>query len=262
MLSSSTLEMAKDPINRESLFFSRLPGGFVFGDDAAQRRLLHEYGAVFVARGGVIAPNRVVFRDETEVAQFQSGLEIKRSDIGGFSLELQSVAMERLLAAAESAADAGLSITPRGADSARRNYQDTIELWKSRVEPALEHWTGNGRIEASRADVIRGLSPYEQVPEVFSLEEQGIFFAKDLSKSIIYSVAPPGASQHLALLAFDVAEFDNAEVRRILTMHFWYQTVVSDLPHFTFLGVSEGELPGLGLKRISNGDRDFWVPDI
>lgn len=262
MLSSSTTEMAQDQINRESLFFGQLPDDFVLGDDAAQRRLLQEYGAVFVARGGVIAPNRVVFEDEHEVAAFQARLEIERADIGEFSLELQRVAMERLLAAVDEAADTGLSITPRGADSARRNYQDTIELWKSRVEPALEHWTHEGRIGASHADAIRELSPYEQVPEVFALEEVGIYFAKNLSKSIIYSVAPPGASQHLSLLAFDVAEFDDGEVRKILAKQFWYQTVVSDLPHFTFLGVDEEELPRLGLKRITSGDRDFWVPDI
>jgi hypothetical protein len=170
--------------------------------------------------------------------------------------------MERLLTAIAEAAEAGLSITPRGADSARRNYQGTIELWKSRIEPALEHWTGKGRITESQADEIRSRSPYEQVPLVFALEEDGIFFAKDVSKSIIYSVAPPGTSQHLSLLAFDVAEFENPSVREILADNFWYQTVVSDLPHFTFLGVDETDLPGLGLKWISSGDRNFWLPDI
>ncbi|MBC7901293.1 MAG: hypothetical protein H7070_14710, partial [Saprospiraceae bacterium] len=113
-----------------------------------------------------------------------------------------------------------------------------------------------------QADAIRELSPYKQVPEVFALEAEGIFFAKDLSKSIIYSVAPPGASQHLSLLAFDIAEFDNPDVRKILAKHFWYQTVTSDLPHFTFLGVAEDELPGSGLKKLISCEREFWVPDI
>jgi hypothetical protein len=64
------------------------------------------------------------------------------------------------------------------------------------------------------------------------------------------------------MLAFDVAEFENPRVREILADNFWYQTVVSDLPHFTFLGVGETDLPDLGLKRISSGDRNFWLPDI
>lgn len=254
--------MSNDPFNRDSLFFENLPGNFEVGDDAAQTRLLREYGAVFVARGGVVAPRKVVFRDEDDVSNFQAGLEMMRAELGGFSLELQRVAMERLLTAVDQASDAGLSITPRGADSARRNYEGTIELWKSRVEPALVHWIGKDRITVEKADEIRRLSPYDQVPEIFALEEDGIFFAKDLSKSIIYSVAPPGASQHLSLLAFDVAEFDDATVREILAQNYWYQTVTSDLPHFTFLGVEEHELGGLGLKSVSSGGREFWLPDI
>ncbi len=254
--------MSTNPLDRNGRFFRNLPADFVHGEDAAQQRLLREYGAVFVARGGVVAPNKVVFRDENDVSEFQSRLEISDSRIGSFSLELQAVAMDALLAAAAEAADAGLSITPRGADSARRNYNDTIDLWKSRVEPALAHWIGKGRMTRAQADAIRALSPYQQVPEIFALEDEGIYFAKDLSKSIIYSVAPPGASQHLSLLAFDVAEFGDAQVRRILGKHFWYQTVVSDLPHFTFLGVDEEELGQMGLKKVTSNQREFWVPDI
>jgi hypothetical protein len=113
-----------------------------------------------------------------------------------------------------------------------------------------------------QANAIRALRPFEQLPEIFALEEKGIYFAKDLSKSIIYSVAPPGASQHLSLLAFDVAEFNNERVREILASYKWYQTVTSDLPHFTFLGVPERELSGLGLKRVENSGRRFWLPDV
>lgn len=254
--------MSNKRLDPNGRFLQNLPLGFVLGDDIAQFRLFTEYGAVFVARGGAIAPNKVVFKDDAEVSHFQSSLSIAKHSIGVHSLELQAAAMDRLLSAVDEAATEGLSITPRGADSARRNYNDTIELWKSRVEPALDHWVGKGRMSQEEADAIRSLSPYEQVPAVLALEENGIYFAKDLSKSIIYSVAPPGASQHLSLLAFDVAEFDNSEVRKILATNFWYQTVVSDLPHFTYLGVDENELPGLGLKKVLNGEREFWVPDI
>ena len=254
--------MPDSSIDPNSTFARNLPPDLVIGDDPAQQKLLREYGAVFVARGGVVAPNRVVFRDQTEVAEFQSGLNIKGSEIRGHMLELQFVAMDALLSAKAKASEAGLSISPRGADSARRDYDGTVELWKSRVEPALIHWVGLGRISEDHAARIRSLAPYEQVPEVFALEEEGIYFAKDLSKSIIYSVAPPGASQHLSLLAFDVAEFDDADVRRMLADQFWYQTVVSDLPHFTYLGVEENELPDLGLKKVEHHSREFWIPDL
>ncbi len=249
-------------MNRNNLFNESLPSGFVLGEDAAHRRLFREYGAVFVARGGVLAPEKVVFENEADVAAFQSRMDIRQAEIGGLQLELQSAAMDGLIRAVDEATDRGLALGPRGPDSARRNYNDTVELWKSRVDPALHHWCECGRIEAASADLIRSLPPYEQIAKVFELEEDEIFFAKDLSKSIIYSVAPPGASQHLSLLAFDVAEYEDPEVRRILAKHFWYQTVVSDLPHFTFLGVEESELDGLGLRIVENEGRQFWVPDI
>jgi hypothetical protein len=100
------------------------------------------------------------------------------------------------------------------------------------------------------------------VPEILELEERGIYFAKDLSKSIIYSVAPPGTSQHLSMLAIDIAEFENPRVREIMAKNGWFQTVVSDLPHFTYLGTDENDLPDLGLKTVVSGDRRFWIPDI
>ena len=196
------------------------------------------------------------------MAEFQSGLSIVAEELGGFRIELQASAMSALLKASADAADAGLSITPRGADSARRNYESTVELWLSRVEPGLVHWAANGRVTQPAAGAILGLSPFEQVPKILELESEGIFFAKDLSKSIMYSVAPPGTSQHLSMLALDVAEFDDSRVREILARRGWFQTVVSDLPHFTFLGVKEAELKGLGLKVVESGGRKFWVPDI
>ncbi len=225
-------------------------------------RLLEEYGSVLIARGGAVPPPTILFANSDEVAAFQSGLSIRTETIDGHDLSLQSSAMNALLSGIEEARLAGLELNPRGADSAGRDYGGTVELWASRVMPALEHWTSLGRIAVEDAERIRSLSPDQQVPEVLWLEEQGIYFAKDLSKTILYSVAPPGASQHLSLLAFDVREYDNKEVRAILERNFWYQTVVSDLPHFTFLGVGEDDLAQLGLKCLIHNDRRFWVPDI
>lgn len=243
-------------------FMANIPANFSEPSDDVGRRLLKEYGAVFVAKGGVVAPNTVVFKDASEVSRFQSVLQKKVEKVGGFDMELQASAMDALLAAVSEAAREGVTISPRDTDSAKRGYDETVDLWKSRVDPALIHWTGKGRISKEDADRIRALSPYEQVSEVFRLEEQGMYFAKDLSKSIIYSVAPPGTSQHLSMLAFDVKEHENEKVRAILAKHGWYQTVVSDLPHFTFLGVSENRLEDLGLKITTGGGRTFWIPAI
>lgn len=242
-------------------FEANLPDGFAAPATSVERTLLREYGSVFVAKG-VRVPTKIVFRDQSEVAAFQAGLNTAAESIGGLRMELQSAAIDDLRKAIAEAKSEGLSITPRDADSARRSYDETVELWKSRVDPALKHWVANGKITQADAGRISALSPFEQVPEVLKLEEKGIYFARDLSKSIIYSVAPPGTSQHLSMLALDVKEFDDARVRAMLARHRWYQTVVSDLPHFTYLGADEGELSGLGLKRVSSGGRNFWVPDI
>ena len=230
--------------------------------DVVTVRLLREYGSVFVAQGGVVTPDVVIFQDDAEVEAFQSGLEISAKEIGGFPMELQTLAMDSLMAAIYAARDAGLAINPRGPDSARRRYDETVSLWLSRVEPALEHWIANGRLPGTAAERIRMLPTHEQVAEILKLEQDEIYFAKDLSKSILYSVAPPGTSQHLSMLAFDVAEFDDARVRKLLAGHGWFRTVVSDLPHFTFLGVGESELPGLGLKEVYSNGHTFWVPDM
>lgn len=243
-------------------FTANLPDGFQPPSDDAARTLYKEYGAVFVAKGGVIAPRKVVFRDSADVFAFQATLSTASETLGGLQLELQTAAMKALKDAIIEAKSQNLSISPRDKDSAKRTYDETIDLWASRVDPALKHWVGLGKITQADADRIKSLSPYDQVPEVFKLEAKGIWFAKDLSKSVIYSVAPPGTSQHLSLLALDVKEHDDEKVRAVLAKHGWFQTVASDLPHFTFLGLEEDQLPTIGLKRISSGGRSFWVPDI
>jgi hypothetical protein len=243
-------------------FLDNLPRDFEQPTDAAGQLLLREYGSVFVARGGSIPPRKVVFRDEADVLAFQAALKVSSDTIGGIRLDLQTPAMTGLKNAIAEARRAGLSISPRGADSARRGYNQTVSLWASRVEPGLTYWVGKGRITREEAARIRTLTPYEQVPVILKLEEIHIFFAKSLNKSIIYSVAPPGTSQHISMLALDVKEFDNARVRAILANNGWFQTVASDLPHFTYLGVTEAELPQLGLKPVTNTARTFWVPDI
>ncbi len=243
-------------------FLENLPKGFEPPVDDAGRLLLREYGAVFLARNGAVPPKKVVFTDEADVAAFQSTLHRSTAAIGGTNVELQTAAMTALIQARTEAQQSGLSISPRGADSARRGYNQTVSLWASRVNPGFAHWVARGRVSQAEANRIKSLLPYQQVPEILRLEQSNIFFAKDLSKSIIYSVAPPGTSQHLSMLALDVKEFENAKVRVILAKHGWFQTVVSDLPHFTYLGVKESELASLGLKEVNNGGRTFWIPEF
>jgi hypothetical protein len=236
--------------------------GICRSDDALARRVLEEYGAMFVAEG-VRLPPVCVFESEAEVEGFQREAGWLAAEFAGETVELQPPAMRALLAAREEARRLGLSVSPRGgAEAGRRNFEDSLRLWRSRCDPALEHWCAQGRLEREEAERVRRLPLREQVAAVLELERGGLFFSKDLSKSILRSVAAPGASQHLAMLAFDVAEFEDASLRALLSRHGWFQTVLTDLPHFTYLGLEETELPSRGLRRVEEFGQTFWVPDI
>ncbi len=237
-------------------------GAMCDGRDPVARRILNEYGAVFVAAGEVLPPPVCIFAGAEEVETFQAAARVSAREIGGVQIELQPAAMSALVAARAEAQAQGLDITPRdGSESARRGYADTIRLWNSRFLPALEYWRAEGRLTPEEVERVRALPVRAQVGAVLEMERRGIFFSKDFSKSILYSVAAPGASQHLSLLAFDAAEYGDERVRRVLARHGWFRTVRSDCPHFTYLGLDERQLPSRGLKRINTVDGEFWVPN-
>jgi hypothetical protein len=231
--------------------------------DPVARRILEEYGAVYVATKKVKPPPVCLFTNEEQVTKFQDDAGVKAEYIAYDTVELQPEAMKHLLKAREEAQKEGLDITPRdGAEAARRNYEDSVRLWNSRFYPALDYWLEQGRLTAADVERLRALPLAQQIGEVLKLEETGIYFSKDLSKSILYSIAAPGTSQHIAMLAFDVNEFENPRVREIMSKHGWFQTVLSDLPHFTFLGLKEKDLPKHGLRSVEVNGQVFWIPNV
>lgn len=228
-------------------------------------RLFDEYGAIFVT--AATPPPTVLFTDAGQVEAFQSSLTVRSHTFGEHTVELQAEAMAALIEAADEIAERGGSITARAADSGRRSYEETLSLWHRNVTRGLEHWEQQGRLTAERAQAIRDLAPADQVAVILELEEaEQLYFSTWFDKTILYSVAAPGASQHLSLLAFDVAEYQDERVEQMLNRHGWYRTVVSDLPHFTYLGHEQEVLSGLGLKRLArsydNINYHFWVPDL
>ena len=64
------------------------------------------------------------------------------------------------------------------------------------------------------------------------------------------------------MLAFDVNEFEDSRVREIMSKYGWFQTVVSDLPHFTYLGLKEKDLPKNGLRSVEVNGQVFWIPNV
>lgn len=231
--------------------------------DPVQHRILREYGAIFLTAESVMPPPSCMFTSVDEVAKFQEKAGIQSENVNEAVIELQPKAMKALLEAREEARSQNLDITPRdGAEAARRGFEDTLRLWNSRFEPACEHWKLKGRLSVEQVERLKSLPVKDQVKEVLELEKRGIYFNTWFNNSILYSVAAPGTSQHLSMLAFDANEFGNAKVRKILANHGWFRTVKNDTPHFTYLGVKESDLKNMGLKKIKTGDGDFWVPNV
>lgn len=232
-------------------------------DDTIAQRVLCDYGAIHVGSKEILPPSTCVFTSEGAVAAFQKAAGWASAKIGDCEIELQPAAMKALLKARSVALAEGLNISPRdGAEGTRRTYDDTVRLWNTRFLPALDHWQKCGRLTEQQTERLRSLPVIEQVAEVLRLEQDGIFFSKDFSKSVLYSIAAPGTSQHIAMLAFDANEFLQPRVREILAAHGWFQTVLSDLPHFTYLGLPEAELPARGLKSVEVHGQRFWIPDV
>jgi len=98
-------------------------------DDQVARRVLHDYGAMFVAADSVSPPPLCVFASEDQVASFQKEAGLTAATIGDAVIELQPAAMAALLQARAVSRAEGLDISPRdGAEAARRSYADTVRL--------------------------------------------------------------------------------------------------------------------------------------
>ncbi|MEJ7743961.1 MAG: hypothetical protein WKF73_16365 [Nocardioidaceae bacterium] len=60
------------------------------------QRILKEYGALFVARGGATPPNTASFQKRIGSFRLSIGLSKSSETLGGFNIELQSAAMKGL----------------------------------------------------------------------------------------------------------------------------------------------------------------------
>ena len=232
-----------------------------FESRASARMILFQYGAAFTGTHDVLVPGRCVFLDEGDVQRFQAQTQRKSLLIGNTLIELQAAAMDALIDARSEAQAQGLDITPLdGSIAARRTYMDTVGIWYSRFDPAIKYWVATGKIPAAEGDSAKSLDIYSLIDKVSEWEKQGYLFGTGTLSSIFSSVAPPGTSQHLSMLALDVVEHKDPQVRLILAKHGWVQTIKGDMPHFTYLGIPESKLSSLGLQFIIYNDRGFWIP--
>ncbi len=232
--------------------------------DTVAERVFRDYGAIFISNNNGVVSDRCIFEDEATVKAFQAGAGLESTQIGGVNVTLQKAAMKALLDARAEGAKLGLSITPRGgATASTRSYTKTADLWASRFLPGLNRWVARGKIKPAEAAAARNASIRKQVEAVLAWEAKGWWFNTDFTKSILYSVAAPGASQHIFGLALDVEQFGSPRVRQLLARHGWIQTVKSDLPDFTVLWIKdESGLKAAGLVKVVVGGQDFWIPNM
>lgn len=232
-------------------------------DQTVSLRLISEYGSLFAAADAIRLPSRCIFENELQVTQFQKSVRSRAEIMDATNIELQDAAMTALLKAKTEAGKIGLRISPLdGSIAGRRSYSDTIRIWNSRYLKALDHWVRRGKITPEEAEIARKGAVLVQIRKVMEWEKNGLNFGTNIKGSIFSSTAPPGTSQHLSMLAFDVVQYSKRSVRAIMNRQGWFQTVANDPPHFTYLGVDENELPSRGLKAIIKGGYKFWVPAI
>lgn len=231
--------------------------------DTLAMRVFKEYGSVFAADVAVTIPRACIFESEGDVLDFQKTLRTKSIVINRVDIDLQEAATIALTKAIDEAKSQGVRITPLdGAIAGGRSFSDTVRVWNSRFLPGLDYWVRKQRISRTDADAAKNMEIQDQVRKVLEWEKSGLYFSTNFSRPIFSSVAPPGTSQHLSLLAFDVVEYGNNRVKNILNKYGWFQTVIDDAPHFTYLGVAESELPSRGLKAVRKGGYKYWVPNI
>jgi len=229
----------------------------------AARRVLMEYGAMFAASDRVTVPPVCIFQDQVAVQAFHQRLETTELNVDGAAIRLQTPAAKSMATLLESAGALNLHIRPLdGAVAGGRDFADTSRIWNSRVEPALEYWTRRGKISVEDGSTFRSLPLKDQIEKIIQWEESGLLFGTGRGICIFSSTAPPGTSQHLSLIAFDVAPPVTSIVRTLFNANGWYQTVRGDVSHFTYLGLVESELPKRGLVAVRYNGVVYWIPNF
>ncbi|MBD2137660.1 D-alanyl-D-alanine carboxypeptidase family protein [Anabaena sp. FACHB-1237] len=185
--------------------------------------LLKNYGAVFINQQlGVILPEKVIFSGEPETQYWQS--TIPMSLVNGTA----ECYLQKPAAAALNQAKLLVNIPLKSgyAGDCTRDFATTVRFWQKYANS-----------------------------QTLDLVKQG------RETKILSLVAPPGSSQHIWGLAIDL-QVSTEKQRQALNENGWYQTVVTDLPHWTYLGWNEEQLPQFGLKKKFVQGIKYWVTPL
>ncbi|MEH2183668.1 D-alanyl-D-alanine carboxypeptidase family protein [Nostoc sp.] len=186
--------------------------------------LLRSYGAVFVNQDiGIKLPQKDIFANEQETQEFQATLTMGHID-GTNDCYLQ-----------KPAADA---------------------LNKARFQQKIPLKSGYGSGDCTRTfnTNLKFWNKYAN-NQVLAKVQQG------KETKILGLVAPPGTSQHLWGLAIDL-RVGSKEQRKALNQNGWFQTVENDVPHWTYVGLSEENLPLFGFKKQTIRGTTYWMTPL
>lgn len=186
--------------------------------------LLRAYGAVFVNQAPEIKlPQKVILANEQETHEFQSTLTMAKV-AGTHDCYLQQPA-----ATAFNQAQLQVHISLKsgyGGGDCTRTFATNLRFWyKYANNQTLE------KVRQGKETAILGL------------------------------VAPPGASQHLWGLAIDL-HISNQKQRQALNQNGWFQTVANDIPHWTYVGLSEENLLLFGFQKQVVRGITYWVTPL
>ncbi|MBW4647054.1 MAG: D-alanyl-D-alanine carboxypeptidase family protein [Goleter apudmare HA4340-LM2] len=186
--------------------------------------LLRAYGAVFVNQEPEIQlPQKVILANEQETEEFQSTLMMTKVDgINGCYLQQPAAAA---LNKVRSLINIPLK-SGYGSGDCTRTFATNLRFWRK--------YANNQTLEKVR---------------------QG------RETAILGIVAPPGTSQHLWGLAIDLRAY-SPQQRQALNQNGWFQTVEKDLPHWTYIGLPQEDLPLFGFRKKVIRGVTYWITPI
>ncbi|MEH2056975.1 MAG: D-alanyl-D-alanine carboxypeptidase family protein [Nostoc sp.] len=186
--------------------------------------LLRTYGAVFVNPDvGIKLPQKDILANEQETQDFQRTLTMGHVD------KTNDCYLQK------SAADA---------------------LNKAQIKQEIPLKSGYGYGDCTRTfnTNLRFWNKYAN-NQVLAKVQEG------KETKILGLVAPPGTSQHLWGLAIDL-RVSNQEQRKSLNQNGWFQTVENDVPHWTYVGLTEENLPLFGFKKQAIRGITYWITPL
>ena len=191
--------------------------------DTFEYTLLRSYGTVFINQeSGIKLPEKVILDNELETQSFQDKISIELVN-GTEECYLQKPAAAALNKAKDLE---NIPLKSGYAGDCLRNFATNLRFWNKYANRETLN-----QVKAGKEIKILGL------------------------------VAPPGTSQHLWGLAIDLQILTPSQ-KQTLNENGWFQTVVNDLPHWTYLGWREEDLPKFGLQQKIIQGIKYWITPI